>query len=471
MLSRCRSDVQILSAVAAPGVLYTFNGLFMFALAVPYLLWIDPTLTLALLAPYPFLAVGIMTMATRVRGYAREAQEAMDGLTTRIQETLAGMYVVKAFVLEDKQAERFRTDNDRLLDRSMREATARGFIGVAATFVGGIGTCIILGFGGYKVAEGQLSFGDLALFLTVMAMVLRPTIYLGWVLSLAQRGLASLDRIDELLDVAPTIASPPEAHPGPVTGAVELRELSFRYPTHRDGADRRLALEDVSLAVPAGGSVGLAGAIGSGKSTILRAVPRLLEVDPERVWIDGVPVERWDLDRLREAIGYVPQDGYVFSMTLGENVAFGRPEAGAEELQWAVEVAELAKDLDQLDGGLEAQVGEDGVTLSGGQRQRLAIARAVLLKPKVLLLDDALSMVDAETAVAVLGNLRRELPETTVVVAAHRTATLLGCAEVLVLDQGRVVERGAPTALIEDEGTRFGAMHERQRLNEQLEAQ
>lgn len=469
IMNRAIGDVRIAQAVAAPGVLYGFNAVFMFGIAVPYLFTVSWDLTAMLLVPYPFLAASTMWGATRVKGFAKRAQGAMDELTNHLQETLTGMQVVKAFTLEDVQAARFASENDVYLRESMKEAMARGAIGIAATLTGGIGTCLLLGIGGARVARGELTYGDLALYLSVMALVLRPTIFLGWILSLLQRGLASLERLDQLFDAELAVASPeaPQAA-GLVAGALEVSDLSFRYPQHRDEGERRLALDGVSLTVPAGGVLGLTGRIGSGKSTLLRAIPRFLAAPEGTVRVDGAPVEAWDLRALRGGIGYVPQDGTVFSLSLGENVAFGRPDATRDEILAALKVAELEKDLDQLEDGLETVVGERGVTLSGGQRQRLAIARAVLIQPKVLLLDDALSMVDAETAVAVLANLEAILGETTVLVAAHRTATLLGCDDLVVLDQGRIVEQGAPGALLEQEGSLFAGMHERQRLQAEI---
>ncbi|MGE0707873.1 MAG: ABC transporter ATP-binding protein [Planctomycetota bacterium] len=501
LMSRCVSDVGMMQGVASPGVLWSFNALFMFAIALPPMLAVSPSLTGLVLLPYPFLAAVTMWAATRVRGFAKEAQAAMAELTTNLQETLEGMEVVKAFTLEDQQARRFEQANDRYLERSMKEALTSGWIGIVSVFTAGFGTCVILWAGGRQVAEGALSYGDLALFVSLNAMVLRPTIFLGWVLSLGQRGLASLDRLEELLHAPLAVVAPegPVAR-GPLRGEVEARGLTYRYPLVQDQgpdlgraaqgkaapaaapagedaaaapqaeapAQRRLALEEVSFRVPAGGVLGFTGRIGSGKSTALRAIPRFVDTPRGSVLVDGVPVEDWDLGELRGGIGYVPQDGMVFSMSLRENVAFGRPEASEDEVRAAADAAELSKDLDQLEQGLDTLVGERGVTLSGGQRQRLAIARAVLVAPRLLLLDDALSMVDAETAVAVLENLRRTLPGATVIAAAHRTATLLGADEVLVFDRGRVVERGKPADLLGHPGSRFRAMHERQRLQSEI---
>lgn len=470
LMSRCTSDLQLLQAVGAPGILYTLEGALILILALPLMFSVSPLLAILVLIPYPLLAIVTMVSATKVKGYARRAQEAMAELTTHLQETLEGMTVVKAFTLEDHRAERFEVANDRFLVERMKEAATAGGIGVTATIAAGFGICVILYFGGQEVAARRLSYGDLALFLTLNAQILRPTIYLGWVLSLGQRALAGLDRIDEIL------AAPPEPPPGDVlSGRGELRGelkvtgLNFRYPTAEEDAERRLALEDVSFELPAGGFLGITGRIGSGKSTLLRTLPRFAEVPLGTVRVDGVPVERWDLADLRRGIGYVPQDGAVFSLSLGENVAYGRPDATDQEIMAAASAAELAKDLDQLEDGLQTMVGERGVTLSGGQRQRLAIARAILIQPKVLLLDDALSMVDSETAVAILAQLRRALPDATLVVSAHRTATLLGADQLLILDRGRVVERGSPQDLLQEPTSRFAKLHERQRLQAELE--
>ncbi|MBL4844672.1 MAG: ABC transporter ATP-binding protein [Planctomycetes bacterium] len=414
IMSRCTSDLQLLQAVGSPGILYTLEGSLIMIMALPLMFSVSPLLAVLVLIPYPLLAVVTMVSATKVKGFSRRAQEAMAELTTHLQETLEGMTVVKAFTLEDVRTKRFEVANDRFLTERMKEAATAGAISVTAVIAAGFGICVILYFGGQEVAAKRLSYGDLALFLTLNAQILRPTIYLGWVLSLGQRALAALDRVDEILDApdALPVLDVPEGR-GKLHGALEVCGLSFRYPTAGEDAERRLALEDVSFKLPAGGFLGITGRIGSGKSTLLRAIPRFANSPANTVRVDGIPVERWDLSDLRRGIGYVPQDGAVFSLTLGENVAYGRPDASPKETMAAAAAAELVKDLDQLEAGLETVVGERGVTLSGGQRQRLAIARAILIEPKVLLLDDALSMVDSETAVAILAHLRRALPDAT----------------------------------------------------------
>lgn len=466
LMSRAIGDVGVLQSVAAPGVLYAFNALFMLAIAAPWLVTVEAGLAGLVLAPFPVLAFLTWRLAERIRTATTEGQKAMAELTRAAQETLAGVEVVKAFVLEQRQAERFARANDRYLDRSLRESTLRLAVGTLSGLAGAASTTAILWVGGSRVAEGRMSHGDLALFLTVLALVLRPVVLFGWILGLVQRGLAALDRLDEVSAGELQVVAA-GAHRGPVVGEVELRDLTFRFP---GDAARRPALEQVSLRVPAGRSLGLTGRIGSGKSTLLEAIPGFLEAHAGQVLVDGVPVEAWDPAALRAGIGWVPQDGYVFSMSIAENEALGRPDAPPAELEAAARTAELARDLDQLPEGLDTLVGERGVMLSGGQRQRLAIARALVVKPRILLLDDALSMVDAATAAAILTNLRRELPATTVLVAAHRTSTLLGCDEVAVLERGRVVERGPPAELLAREGGLFRALHERQRLQADLEA-
>ena len=470
IMSRSTGDLHLLQAVGAPGFLYTVEGTLLLAFSLPLMFDVSPRLALLVLIPYPVLAVVTMLAATKVKGYARRAQEAMAELTTHLQETLEGMSVVKTFTLEDVRTQRFEVANDQYLVQSMKEAATAGGIGVTSVIAAGFGTCVILYVGGREVAEGRLSYGGLALFLTLNAIILRPTIYLGWVLSLGQRGLAALDRIDELLTApeTPFLLAEPEGR-GPLRGEIEVHELSYRYPSADEAGERRLALDALSLHVAPGKILGVTGRIGSGKSTLLRAIPRFLDAPEGSVRVDGVAVERWDLSDLRRGIGYVPQDGAVFSLSLGGNVAYGAPDASPDEILAGAQAAELAKDLDQLESGLETLVGERGVTLSGGQRQRLAIARALMIKPRILLLDDALSMVDAETAVAILTNLRAALPDSTVIVTAHRTATLLGADELIVLERGSVLERGAPRELLQRPEGHFARMHERQRLQAELE--
>jgi ATP-binding cassette, subfamily B, multidrug efflux pump len=473
LISRLTSDINVCQGVCGPGILYAINGVFLYIGCLIFMSFINLKMTLLIFLPYPFLIFVVNKAAHHVKEHSKLSQQAAGRLTNRVQETLAGMVVVKGFVMEDSQEQRFATANQEVLKHNMAQVLGRGLIQLFIGLATGIASLIVLWIGGRSIALGTLDFADFVAFFGYMGLLVQPTVYLGWVTSSFARGGPALERVQELINATRTITDQPDAHNEEVRGQVELQSLSYRYPTQDSEnelkvGERRPALIDVSVKVGRGRILGLFGRVGSGKSTLLRAIPRLIELDPGTVLIDGIAAEKWSLDRLRTSIGYVPQDGALFSMSLAENIALGRESENPDQLSSVLALSCLDRDLDQFPKGLDTLVGERGVTLSGGQRQRTAIARALYLKPKIMLLDDALSMVDAETASEILKGLGKALKELTVLVAAHRTATLLEADEILVLDQGRVVERGTPKDLL-DSGGIFAQAHERQRLQEQLE--
>ena len=470
LVSRLTSDVGVCQGVCGPGAMYFCQAGFLYVGSLAFMSAIDPGLTLILFLPYPLLIVAVGFAARRVKSLSALSQVAMGRLTTCVQETLAGITVVKAFATEGREAERFATENEGLLKHNMSQAIWRGVIGLAIGLGSGLASLVVLWSGGLDVVRGELAFADFVAFFGYMGLLIQPTVYLGWMTNLLARGGPAMERVQELRRARRGIESPESgAHDAPLQGRLEFRELSYRYPSPNAAlADRRAALQGVSGVVESGRSLGLFGAVGSGKSTLLKAIPRLIELPEESLLVDGVAVEGWSLEALRGGMGYVPQDGAMFSLSLAENIALGRPDASRDELLEVCRLACLEADLERLPQGLDTLIGERGVMLSGGQRQRAAIARALLVMPRVVLLDDALSMVDAETASLILDNLGGALAGLTVVIAAHRTATLLRCDELMVLDEGRVIERGAPASLL-SRGGLFARAHERQRLQDRLE--
>lgn len=471
LVSRLTSDVSLCKGVCGPGILYALNALFLYLGSVSFMLYLNWRLTLAILLPMPFLLWAVKRASFRVREHSKNAQEAMAGLTTRVQETLAGMMVIKGFVMEHRERERFAERNQEVLTENVQQSLHRGWVQFYIGLATGLGSLAVLGYGGTLVTQKQLSFADFVAFFGYMGLLIQPTVYLGWVLSTFARGGPALERVLEITEHPRSLKDPEIAHERAVEGRIRFKQFSYRYPRARardQQQQRRAALIDINIELPKGGRLGLFGRVGSGKSTLLKALPRLLETDPKTVFVDDVPLEQWSQEALREGIGYVPQDGYLFSTTLRANIALGREQVSAEEMTQVLQWAALEKDLDQLDQGLETLLGERGVTLSGGQRQRVAIARALMVKPKILLLDDALSMVDAETSSQILTNLQQAADSLTVVVAAHRTATLLDTDEIIVLEQGRIIERGAPQELLERPGSVFAEAHEHQRLQDSL---
>jgi ATP-binding cassette subfamily B protein len=474
LMSRFTSDVEAVRMSAGPGLMYVVNTIAL----LPWALWsmfsMSPTLAWINLIPLAVLAAGTRFVAPRMHTASTATQEAQAALSTRAQESFAGVRVVKSFAREQVEVEGFRRESETALAASVR------FADVQALFYPLIGLLKWLGFvltifvGGRMMARGELSLGTFLAFHMWAGMLIWPMISLGWVLALWQRGKVAMGRISAILDAPRGIDDPAEplALGAAPRGEIEIRGLTF---THAGAATP--SLSDVSFHVPAGRTVAVVGATGAGKSTLLATIPRLLDAPAGTVLVDGVPVERLPLADLRALIGYVPQDTFLFSDTVGANVALGLPAAeplpenpGADaRVRRAAGEARVLAEIEDLPAGFDTLLGERGVNLSGGQRQRTAIARALVRDPKILLLDDCLSAVDAKTESEILANLREVLRGRTTLLVTHRVSAARLADEVVVLDEGRVAERGTPEALAAADG-RFAALARRQRLEEALEA-
>jgi ATP-binding cassette subfamily B protein len=435
------------------------------------MLSIDVRLTLAALAIYP-VAFGLVkrTSALLMERSVR-VQEGLADLSTRVQENLAGMHVVKAYAAEAAQIAAFERVNTRFQEQSLRLARVRGFIGPVMNVVGGVGALVVLWYGGRQVVAGRLSIGDLVAFIGYLHLLSWPTMALGWMLSVLQRGRAALGRLDELFAVEPAITSPPGATAiAPLRGEVAFRGVDFRYPGQRDGPP---VLAGVDLTIAAGQTVAIVGRTGAGKSALVELVPRLFDPEAGRVLLDGRDVRTLPLGWLRRAVGLVPQEPFLFSRSLRENVAFaldgGLDGRAAGRVEWAVRMAGLAGDVGDMPAGLDTLVGERGVTLSGGQKQRATLARVLAAAPRVLILDDALSSVDAATEREILERLRSFFRERTTVLVAHRLTTVKEADLIVVLDGGRVVEVGDHATLLARGGT-YAELFREQALEVELEA-
>jgi ATP-binding cassette subfamily B protein len=387
-----------------------------------------------------------------------------------VQQNLSGMHVVKAYACEDHELAAFAALNERFQEANLRLARVRGIIGPVMNAVGGVGALVVLWLGGRHVISGQLSVGDLVAFTGYLGLLAWPTMALGWMLSVIQRGRAALTRLNALFAVEPAIVSPPDAAaPKAVRGEIALRGVTFRYPGQANDA-----LAGVDLTIPAGRTVALVGRTGSGKSTLVQLLPRLFDVDEGQVLLDGRDVRTLPLAWLRRTIGLVPQDPFLFSRTVGENVAFARDGTGngaghPGDVGWAVEAAGLGHDLADMPRGLDTVVGERGITLSGGQKQRVTLARVLAAEPRVLLLDDALSSVDAATERDILERLRSFVRDRTTVLVAHRLTTVQEADLIVVLDDGRVVETGDHDELLARGGV-YADLFRQQALEGELEA-
>jgi ATP-binding cassette subfamily B protein len=375
--------------------------------------------------------------------------------------------VIRAFAREHEEIEAFRVLNGEYLARSERLIRIWGIFYPLLAFLSGLAALLALYLGGREVVHRHISLGQFVAFTVYLAMLNWPVVALGWVINLFQRGMASFRRLVEILDVRPAIASPSEPRriaAGGVRGEIEFRDLTFTYPTAS-----RPSLRGISLRIAPGQSVALVGRTGSGKSTLLQLLPRLFDPPPGTVFVDGVDVRDLDLAALRSAIAVVPQETFLFSATVAENIGYGRPDATAAAIERAAAIAHFDDDVRGFPQGFATMVGERGITLSGGQRQRAAIARALLRDTPILLLDDCLSSVDTHTEDAILRGLAGEMRRRTTLLVSHRVSTVREADLIVVIDDGRIVERGTHASLLALDG-RYAELHRQQRLEEELEA-
>ncbi len=450
LMSRVTNDVSYVRLLYGPGMLNMVNTACAYAMALPLIVVIDARLALYCVLPVPAMLWLSRGMARRIQTRQRALQDEMSRLSARLHESLSGIAVVKAYAMEEREGAAFDVRNDEYLARGLDLAAIRSTFMPVVGGIAGSGALIVLMAGGHAVASDRMSLGDLVAFLGYLAMLTWPTLALGWVISSWQRGLAALERIDEVLAVDPTIAEPdtPATLDQP-KGAFEVRGLTLDY----GGAT---VLRDVSLSMRAGGSLGVVGRTGSGKSTLVRALCRLTELPPGTVFLDGVDVCDLPLDTLRGAIALVPQDSFLFSTSLLRNIAFTegdpeRPEVAAVVREVSTAAA-LHGDIERFPQGYATLVGERGITLSGGQKQRTAIARALFADRPALILDDACSSVDSETERAILDGVRAAASDRSLVVVSHRMTAVSECDEIIVIEAGRVVARGTHDELVAQGG-------------------
>ena len=489
IMARTTNDLNAVRQLLGPAIMYSANCIFFTVMALPFMIHISPKLTLWAVGPLPLASILVQTFGHRIHRRFERIQAMFSDISAKAQENFSGARLIRAFAQEDAEVASFERANLEYIGRSLHLVRLMAMLWPSLELVLGLSLVITLLVGGHEVAAHRISAGEFGAFNVYMVMLTWPMIAVGWVVNLFQRGTASVVRIDELLKQQPAIADAPafsaNGHEGsgapsfaasakdgtysvrsadspPIAGAITLRNLTFTYPTGGP-----TVLHDISLEIPAGSSLAIVGPTGSGKSTLVGLIPRLHDAPPGAILIDGRPIRDYPLAGLRAAIGFVPQETFLFSDTIANNIAFGRPDATAPEILEAATTAHIAAEILEFPRGFETLVGERGITLSGGQKQRTAIARAVIRSPRILILDDALASVDTYTEERILTGLREAMQGRTTIFISHRVSTARNAGQIAVLVAGRIVELGTHDELIARNGY-YTALAEKQQLEEEL---
>ncbi len=493
LMSRATNDLNNVRMVLGPGIMYTGQTLATMVLALFVLARLSGSLTLWILLPVPIVFFSVRHFGKVIHDLYEKIQAALASLSAKVQENLSGVRVVRAYAQEEAEIRGFDEPNREYVATNIKLIRTWSMFMPSLQALIGTSFLIVLWKGGDQLLSGRITLGALIAFYTYLGLLVWPMIALGWVTNIFQRGAASTGRLNYILRAKPQIddSAATISKETKVSGEIEFRDLTFTYPTNlagnganapavaaasssagkTNGAGANTAhpvLRDISLKIPAGSTLAIVGPTGSGKTTLASLIARLWESPNGQLFIDGHPIREWPLENLRRAIGYVPQDTYLFSETVGGNIAFGLTEYGDDQISAAAEIANLDTDIESFTNKYDTVVGERGVTLSGGQKQRSAIARAVIRDPRILILDDSLSAVDTQTEERILTRLRDVTEGRTTILISHRISTVQNADQIIVLRDGRIIERGTHDQLLTNEGY-YADLHRKQLLEEELE--
>jgi len=466
LMSRATNDLNAVRMMIGPAVMYLSNTVLTFVTVIVLMLSLNRRLTLLSLIPLPILSVAVYFFGAVIHRRFDRIQDQLSTISAVTQEALAGVRVVRAYRQEQFEVHRFRLANEEYLRRNRTLIRVEGAFFPIMGLLMGVGALLVLWLGSRDVIEGRMTIGELVAFNSYLMMLAWPMIAFGWVTNLLQRGTASWKRMLDVLTAEPAItdagASSQVTSRDQIRGDIEFRDLTFAY-------GETVVLRRIAARLPAGSTTAIVGATGSGKSTLLNVLARLNDPPPATVFVDGIDIRDMPLAMLRGAIGFVPQEPFLFSASIADNIAFGAPAASREQIEQAAHVSRLDKDLMDFPKGYDTIVGERGITLSGGQKQRTAIARAVIIDPKILVLDDALSAVDTYTEEEILSRLAGVMRSRTTIIVSHRISTVRNADQILVLDDAQIVERGTHDQLVARNGV-YAELYRKQLLEEELAA-
>jgi ATP-binding cassette subfamily B protein len=493
LMSRVTNDLNAVRMVLGPGIMYTATTVATMVMAIYFMLKLSPVLTMWVLIPVPFVAFAVRYFGQIIHRLSEQIQAALGVLSTRAQENLTGVRVIRAYAQEKSEIASFDRANRDYVDHNIKLIGSWSLFFPALAALIGVTVVILLGMGGIQVIHQRISLGTFLAFYAFLGQLVFPMIAIGFVTNIFQRGAASMGRLNYILTAQPNIRNSavleeqilpepsrgngrsggPAAEeavrpPSTIRGEIEFRHLTFAYPTASNGTPGPLVLRDINLKIPAGSTLAIVGPTGSGKSTLAALVARLWEAPPGTLLIDGLSIRDYSLETLRRSIGFVPQDTFLFSETIQENIAFGVDALDEEQVLEAAEIATISGEILSFPQRFETMVGERGITLSGGQKQRTSLARAILRQPKILVLDDSLSSVDTDTEERILRQLGNVMRQRTTILVAHRVSTVKNADQIVVLREGRVIERGTHDELLALAGY-YADLYQKQLLEEELE--